>query len=224
MAALQVDVNGNRIKTDILTSGYLRQDIENEFKISIPSEIRGLCFEFWFIKVCDEWDKSYHAENTDIVEFNGQIAKRKIGVSSIYVTLYGSHSAKSGEYEWRLNIKSVGEAGICIGVIEDEEENLKKHHKDFDYDLYGYGCWWFADGSVSAQDNMSRKVFTKSFRRNHAFVMNDVIIGIKINIETKKISYSIDGDDYIEAPLTLTKDKYRLAVTLFNLGDEIELL
>ena len=33
MTGFQVDANGNRIKTDILTSGYLRQDIEKEFKI-----------------------------------------------------------------------------------------------------------------------------------------------------------------------------------------------
>ena len=57
------DCNGKRIKTDILTAGYLREEIENKYKISIPSEIKRLCFDYWFINICDEWDKTLYDEN-----------------------------------------------------------------------------------------------------------------------------------------------------------------
>ena len=225
MTGFQVDANGSRIKTDILTSGYLRQDIEKKFKILIPTEIKGLCFEYWFIKICDEWDKSYHAENPDVVQFDGPIAINKSTSFIYYVTLYGLHVAESGEYEWTVNVRLAGAADFCIGVIEDKDEYLKKHHQNVNYDLHGYGCWWYPDGSVSAQDHTTREAVTKSFADDDGnLVMNDAIIGMKINMETKKISYSIDGNDYIEAPITLKKDKYRLAVTLFHYDDQIELL
>ena len=36
--------------------------------------------------------------------------------------------------------------------------------------------------------------------------------------------YSIDGDDFVDAPVTLEKYEYRLAVSLMSYNDEIELL
>ena len=73
MSSLQVDHNGNRIKTDILTSGYLRGEIETRYEILIPSEIKQLCFDFWLINICDEWDKTMY--NDTRVEMDGQTVK-----------------------------------------------------------------------------------------------------------------------------------------------------
>ena len=215
MATLQVDADGNRIETDILISGYLRQDIENQLEMMIPPEIKGLCFQYWFIKVCDECK--------DDAEFAGQTVKRM--VKNQHLTIYGRHSVQKGLFEWRLMVKSVN-SGICIGIIEDKDEYLKKHIKNYNYDLYGYGCWWYPDGTVSEESYREYKVFTKTFqdKLTGKRTMQDVIVGIKINMEKKKISYSIDGDEYIDAPITLTRDKYRLAVSLFSVNDQIELL
>ena len=54
--------------------------------------------------------------------------------------------------------------------------------------------------------------------------MKDVIVGMKVNMDKKKISYWIDAEDYIEASITLDKDQYRLAVSLWSNDDQIALL
>ena len=51
-----VDASNNIIKTDILTSGYLRQEIENQFKIFIPHGIKKICYKYWFNKALREFD------------------------------------------------------------------------------------------------------------------------------------------------------------------------
>ena len=51
-----VDKEGNRIKTNVLTSGYLRQEMENIHKILILSDLKKLCFQYWFMNICDQWD------------------------------------------------------------------------------------------------------------------------------------------------------------------------
>ena len=222
MASFQKDSNGNRIKTDILTLGYFRQDIENQLEISIPSEIKGLCFDYWFIKVCDEWDKLYLTRNEDRIVVKDQIAKKMTlrSYDDNGSTIYGCHIIHSGEWEWLMKI-NCSNRNICIGIIEDNDQYLKDHTSNFDYDINGYGCWWFPDGSVSAK-GIGRPHFTKKFQR---FAMKNIIVGMKVNMTTKKLGYSIDGDDYVEVPrLTLDKGKYRLAVTLFDLDDTIELL
>ena len=116
-----------------------------------------------------------------------------------------------------------GTCGICIGIIEAKDEYLKKHMYDIDYDIPGYGCWWFVDGCVSSKDHHQETKFTKSFVHED-YCLRDVVVGMKVNMETKKISYSIDGDDYVDAPIDLERDKYRLAVTLLSTDDEVQLL
>ena len=68
MSTLQVDHNGNRIRTDILICGYLREEIEDKLKILIPSEIQKLCFVYWFIDICDEWDIASHTKKKIAVD------------------------------------------------------------------------------------------------------------------------------------------------------------
>ena len=81
MSTFQVNSKGNRIKTDILIAGYLRQDIEDSLKMLIPSEIKALCFVYWFIKICDEWDESYtDIRDEQYVEFSGQIVKKLLQI------------------------------------------------------------------------------------------------------------------------------------------------
>ena len=213
MATLQVDANGIRIKTDILTSGYITQHIEKQFQVLIPPEIKALCFEYWFIKVCDEWDKSFHAKNTHLIELIGQTAKR---ISSVdMITVYGMQSVNSGEFEWRMKVKSRS-TNMCIGIIHDKLDILQKCINNYDYDLDEHGCWW-CDGTISAGSTM--KKITKGFEENET-----IIIGMKLNMETRKISFSIDGAEYIEAPITLHHDTYRLAATLLYDQEQIELL
>ena len=72
MESFTVDSHGKRIKTDILVCGYVR-DMMNEYKLEIPDEIIGLCFLFWFIKVCDQWDESLC--DTELTDIDGSCCK-----------------------------------------------------------------------------------------------------------------------------------------------------
>ena len=96
LSTLAVDSDGARIMTDILSGGYIRQNIEQIYKLSIPSPIRRLCFMYWFIKGLDEWDVEMCKD--DNVLFNGQIVK----VRNCTRSIYGRNSVSSGQYEWKF--------------------------------------------------------------------------------------------------------------------------
>ena len=53
MATFTVDAEGNRIQTDILVAGWIRECAKTN-KLEIPNDITNTCFVFWFIKVCEE--------------------------------------------------------------------------------------------------------------------------------------------------------------------------
>ena len=48
----QFNEDNNRIETDILTTGYIRQIVEMIHKLSIPMDIKDLCFNFWYLAKC----------------------------------------------------------------------------------------------------------------------------------------------------------------------------
>ena len=218
MTTFTVDSNGDRIKTDILACGYVRQEIENVYKIMIPSEIKQLCFVYWFINICDEWDKTL----MDGIDCDKQIVKSTDGH---YATIYGMNVIKSGTYEWWLKLHHIHYGCICIGIIENKSEYLNKHLTNFDYDMYGYGCWWYPTGNlygISETGGKSEK-FTKSFKCGNEDI-KDVVIGMKVDLDTKSISYSIDGDEYKKAPCKIRTTECRLAVSLLAKDDQVELL
>ena len=82
------DQNGNHIKTDVLVSGYIREIID------IPSEIIHLCFLYWFIDICDTWDKSKSQKEAIIT---GQCVKSSPDDYYTF-TVYGSRIIESGSY------------------------------------------------------------------------------------------------------------------------------
>ena len=58
MASVCVYYKGERIKTDILVSAWIT-NLKRKNKLFIPKDMIELCFKFWFIDVCDEWDKIF---------------------------------------------------------------------------------------------------------------------------------------------------------------------
>ena len=99
MAQVSVDKNGDRIKTDILVVGCI-SNLNKQFKLLIPVEISSICFDYWLVKFCDEWDEKYSDEN---VENDGQIATVKnFGTISVY----GCHSINRGcdTHSWEIKL------------------------------------------------------------------------------------------------------------------------
>ena len=72
MPQFAADSTGHRIKTDILVCVYMRENGQ-KCRLLIPVDVNKICFQFWLINVCDEWDKKYLSEE---VELDGQIIKQ----------------------------------------------------------------------------------------------------------------------------------------------------
>ena len=49
MATPVYDKQGKRITTDVLSAGYIRQEMEEKDRLSMPAEIKKQCFEYWLI-------------------------------------------------------------------------------------------------------------------------------------------------------------------------------
>ena len=102
MAQFTVDAKGNRIKTDILVSGYVRENAK-QYELSIPVDINKICFLFWFIQVCDKWDKQY------LTEYIGIDDEQTIRtIKARLVTVYGCRSVDKGSYSWEIKLTRTG--------------------------------------------------------------------------------------------------------------------
>ena len=218
MSTLAVDHNGNQIKTDILTGGYLRQVIEDKFHIKIPSEIKHLCFVFWLINICDEWDHTLYT--TEKMKIDGQIVTSTAkGFSSIV----GRHRVSSGQFEWKL--RHFGVIGVCIGVIEDlPAKEISYSLNKLNYDHDGYGAFWEVENADFYSQSGSPR-----FMEKYSDKIKDkhVIIGMKIDFDSLGLYYSVDDSEYIQAPYTLKEGQsYRLVVSFWKqvTGVKVELL
>ena len=96
MSTFSVDSKGERISTDILVAGYIRE-VTTNYKLFIPHDISGICFEYWLIQVSDEWDKEFIADH---IQINGQIAKWE---KEKPACIYGKNGIESG---WEFCAKS----------------------------------------------------------------------------------------------------------------------
>ena len=220
MSSLNVDANGNRIKTDVLVSGYLRR-CGNEFQLLIPDDITNVCFIFWFISVCDEWDKSMSHSlciiNNESIKLPREPEFSREGTNM--VSAYGSHSVSSGSFEWKIRFKSKI-TWICIGVIKDEIKLLLDNQTKNNYGIFeddGESCFLLNCNGTLYHHLGNNSHFTEEF------VDEGTIITMALDVDKHTISYKINDTDYGVGCAKLSDKKYRLAVTLGD-KDEIELL
>ena len=127
MTAVCYDANGDRIKTDILVEGYVRH-VANGFNMDIPDDIIKLCFLFWLVTVCDEWDKSMKHPSHEAMKIDGDIFRWKDGYERgkdrVYTVMaYGKRSVKHGSFEWRLSFKTDIKY-VWIRIVPDEPDVL----------------------------------------------------------------------------------------------------
>ena len=220
--ALPVDNEGNRIRTDILTSGYIRQEIEEKLELLIPSDIKQLCFVYWFINVCDEWDIKY---TNDKYQVNGQCLKLfKSGdgfddfLNFGQPSAFGTHSVEGGTFLWRIKFNT-DVKWICLGVIQDDETLFIKHANDGNHDFNDYGGSFWNGGGYYSHDQ-------RGGGYGSTFGDKGDIITIILDMDKHTIGYKINDKDYGVASNTMNKDKYRLIVNYDYQGvnGEIELL
>ena len=207
------DSKNNRITTDILVSGYIRKMINN----NVPSEIINLCFLFWYIDVCDSWDKAI-SHQTAIID--GQCVRLDC---DIYSTIYGSQVIESGQYQWLVKCETeIFAGGLGIGVIEDRDELLKENQGGYYYGMNGDGCFLLNNGKFFYSKDIKDDItgYTPSFEDK------GTIITLILNTDKQSVCYKINDEDYgyVDAKCVKKEQKYRLAVTLYGDDHEIALL
>ena len=207
MSTLSVDSAGNRITTDILIAGYVH-DFEREFTLesSIPNEIIGVIFMFWFVDVCDDWDTSLCGEEFDI---DGEYAKL-IEVGQTY-NLYGMKSVRTGSWEWKIKA-ATNIPFLCVGIIKDDENVLKFHKKKYEYFNKENGLMLACIGCIFFSG-------TKSINYGAAFGDKDDVIKMKLDMDKKTISFKINDQQYETKDIASSITKYRLAVTVKKFDD-----
>ena len=212
--ALQVDATGLRIRTDILSGGYIRQEIEKQSNLLIPSEIKQLCFEYWFINVCDEWEGKILSDSYKI---NGQCIKlTKFSFTGDTPSAYGRHIVRSGRFSWQIRFNT-DIPWICLGVIEADDELLKKHTNDGQHDNQDYGGSFWNGAQWYSKGRRGEPYGCRCCSKN------DIII-ITLDMDKHTISYKINDKDYGVASDQMKKDKYRLVINCGSADIELELI
>ena len=95
-----LDSNGNRIISDILVIGYIKET-EKTLKIHIPTEIKKLIFNYWLINICDEWLITKYLD-THTIKVNGLCINIKFENRA---TIYGTKVVSDGNtFTWIIKI------------------------------------------------------------------------------------------------------------------------
>ena len=206
MAAFAVDGDGNRIKTDILVTGWIRE-IGKEHALLIPSDINGICFAYWLAKICDEWDKKYiKPVDSGDIQIDGQVLVRREKNKDYRVrSLYGCHVVDKGLYEWKIQFNTEVK-WICIGIIKDNDAILEENWRSNQF-FCGDGCFLI---------NANGRFFHKGIGKNYcpSFQTKDTIITMTLNMDEHTLRYKINDNDRGIATDKLDQNAYRFVVCL----------
>ena len=185
----------------------MRQEIERLHKILIPSEIKQLCFNYWFLKICDIFDVKLCKHES--IEIEEEIVKT-IQSNNECRNVFGCHQVSTGQFVWSILLKRVN--GFCtLGVIYADKVSQYPEYADYAFDGDGI-CVQIHDGTLYDPAFNFPKVI-KPLGKD----VENVNMEIKIDLDEGSLYYAINGDKYKKAPYELKKDKsYRLAVTLPN--------
>ena len=192
----------------------------NENKMEIPVEIIGLCCLFWIVPITDEWDKTLCDHKCIDIDGSCIRLKNKMyhGNNTLF-TLFGSQIVSNGVFKWRLKLRSSINPG-CIGIIKNDQEYLQKNKHDTDYALNEGCCFFFKD---------ERGFFIHHERVNYHYYSNPCkqgsMIEMTLDMDNHTIQYTIDDNacDTVKIDSLMNKE-YRLAVTIKQKGNVIELL
>ena len=212
MSKITVDKQGNRIMTDILTFGYLRQEIEKIHKILIPSEIKQLCFDYWFLNICDQWDTK--SSEHDDIELDGQVIKSQCTWNDNWWNVFGCHSVSSGHFVWRLLFRfKDGTAACHIGIINVDK--AEENPKYAGYPVHGHGvCWNILKGDFYDEDYFKNGISSIKKIKDLESQIKNIYIEMKIDLEERSLYYAIN-DEEIKAPYQLKENtSFRLIVTM----------
>ena len=237
MAFCSKDKSGNMINTDILVTGYIRQDIESNINDTIPAELYLLCFEYWLHRVCDSWSNEF--VDKDCIEINADEIKlnehenpnRREGI-----TLYGNHVAVNGsKHDWKIRMNKFGikdsGAGFtkwmnpAVGIIVNNDETLKK----FSSGNYESAAWAhvgkgyaFIGGAKYLYSKKTSSNIVDKYRDAGGAKFNEDgdIIEVHLDLINHTLGYTVNDEYFGIGFEEVEPGDYRLAISLSTYNAE----
>ena len=123
------------------------------------------------------------------------------------------------KYKWTLKLKISNRIGFYFGIASD------KLCKDSDFTMPLNDSVYYAFGASNCM--MSRDVYELDFYSSPQGIQNESIVCIILDVDTQTFQCIVDG---VQDPLFRLNNvkmfdvKYNLAVTIYNKGQEIQLL
>ena len=237
MAFCSKDQSGNRINTDILVTGYIRQDIESKLNDAIPAELYTLCFEYWLHKVCDSWSNEFvdihriEINEDEITLPEPDIAKNANSQKGI--TLYGNHVVVNGSrHDWKIRMNKFGITdpftkwiNPAVGIILNDEMTLKKYSSgDYASDAWAYagtGYAFIGGGRYLYSKNHSSELVNKYRNAGGAEFNGDGdIIEVHLDQINHTLGYSVNDEYFGIAFEKVEPGDYRIAISLSTYNAE----
>ena len=198
-------------KQKLLVWGYIR-NIEKQCKHLniIPMEINNIVYLYQ--RICDEWSQNYVSRaitidhHTAIVTIN----------DNSEVSIYGNRVIKQGIFTWRVKIISFTCAYTpdypFIGIVVNDEEQLKKHIHDADFEDFGYvlcggdGDLYMGENFSGAMHNAWKCVWDE----------NESILEIRLDLDKRSLGSKVNDGNFLElfSNIEVPSKGYRLALGL----------
>ena len=217
MSSSCFDAHGNRVKTDILVAGYVRDGTGN-VTVDIPVDIIQICFTFWFIDICDQWDKSLCNEHvmidrdtlpSDDGQYTDSSYDHRWG--------FGTEVIEHGTFKWRFR-SDANMRYINVGVIPDISELIKDLNiESKSKEASDKGLFYILNENGDVYHHCNNKYCV-------SLSDQDTMIIMSLDMHQRTMSFVIDDHDYGWAYRKLAEKKYRLCVRFGSAKQEIELL
>ena len=215
------DESGNRIDSDILVSGYIRQQIEVKQNKEIPIELKHLCYQYWLFTACDSWCNKYH----ELIQIEGDIITihpKTSGLSGNTITLYGNHTVMNGtSYIWRIKFNKLPYndsssylkrwVNPTIGIIPDNERlDEYAHSADWTTGETGYA---FVGGGKYLK---SQSLIGEFKRYGEKLDKDNDVIFVHLDLMNHTLGFTINDKYCGNAFEKIEPNNYRLAITFIN--------
>jgi len=130
------------------------------------------------------------------------------------VSIFGNIKVSSGSHSWKVKILKMT-TSIMVGVVPSDADNMKV--------LYNTKGWYFHcfDSTLySTSPTNSNKAYSKTGR-----LADRSIVTVNLNVDSKTISYIINGTNYGVAFNGIASDAtMNLCVSIWVIGDSVEIV
>ena len=190
-------------KMKLLVWGFIHDIHKIHKSLNIPVDINDIIY--LYIKFCDEWSREYTHNDINIDVITNEIKSNSNGL----MNAFGSQTVQSGVYKWQIKIlslhyKSNFDARPYVGIIKDDEEQLRLYVGSGSWERVGYQ---FCGGNGC-------KFASKSYDYSCMFRWknpNDVLT-IVLDLDEGTMRLGVNDKDYGIAFENIEPGKYRLAL------------